>query len=167
MAAVKNGREYLSHVTETLKHRIAQLDESIEVGQKEIKGMHEYYWENYTEMDQYGYEDFDNQQALLGQVNANKEKLDLRRRFKKMLDSPFFGRVDFIYDGEEEAKRFISASAIFQKNPEDSRWSMTGVPRFPACFMTTTKARRPTKRRVGAWTERFCPNGSTKSVAAR
>ena len=54
MAAVKNGREYLSHVTETLKHRIAQLDESIEVGQKEIEGMHEYYWENYTEMDQYG-----------------------------------------------------------------------------------------------------------------
>lgn len=50
MAAVKNGREYLSHVTETLKHRIAQLDESIEVGQKEIEGMHEYYWENYTEM---------------------------------------------------------------------------------------------------------------------
>ena len=37
MAAVKNGREYLSHVTETLKHRIAQLDESIEVGQKEIE----------------------------------------------------------------------------------------------------------------------------------
>ena len=59
MAAVKNGREYLSHVTETLKHRIAQLDESIEVGQKEIEGMHEYYWENYTEMDQYGYENFD------------------------------------------------------------------------------------------------------------
>ena len=54
MAAVKNGREYLSHVTESLKHRIAQLDESIEAGQKEIEGMHEYYWENYTEMDQYG-----------------------------------------------------------------------------------------------------------------
>ena len=29
-----------------------------------------------------------------------------RRRFKKMLDSPFFGRVDFIYDGEEEAETF-------------------------------------------------------------
>ena len=40
MAAVKNGREYLSHVTETLRHRIAQLDDSIEAGQKEIEGMH-------------------------------------------------------------------------------------------------------------------------------
>ena len=71
MAAVKNGREYLSHVTESLKHRIAQLDESIEAGQKEIEGMHEYYWENYTEMDQYGYENFDNQQALLHEINAS------------------------------------------------------------------------------------------------
>ena len=56
MAAVKNGREYLTHVTETLRHRITQLNDSIEAGQKEIEGMHEYYWENYTEMDQYGYE---------------------------------------------------------------------------------------------------------------
>ena len=115
MAAVKNGREYLTHVTETLRHRITQLNDSIEAGQKEIEGMHEYYWENYTEMDQYGYEDFDNQQALLGQVNANKEKLDLRRRFKKMLDSPFFGRVDFIYDGEEEAETFYIGIGNFSK----------------------------------------------------
>ena len=38
--------------------------------------MHEYYWENYAEMDQYGYEEFDNQQALLHQVNANQENLE-------------------------------------------------------------------------------------------
>ena len=42
MAAVKNGREYLAHVTETLRYRITQLDDSIEAGQKEIEGMHEY-----------------------------------------------------------------------------------------------------------------------------
>ena len=101
-----DSREYLNFVLDKLQERIRKLDDAILHGQKEIENMHEYYWENYTEMDQYGYEDFDNQQALLGQVNANKEKLDLRRRFKKMLDSPFFGRVDFIYDGEEEAETF-------------------------------------------------------------
>ena len=42
--------------------------------------MHDYYWENYTEMDQYGYEDYDNQQALLHQVNANQEKLRMQQR---------------------------------------------------------------------------------------
>ena len=85
-----DSREYLNYVLDKLQERIRKLDDAILHGQKEIENMHEYYWENYTEMDQYGYESFDNQQALLGQVNANKEKLDLRRRFKKMLDSPFF-----------------------------------------------------------------------------
>ncbi len=115
--AAENGREYLSHVTEILRHRIEQLDNSIEAGQKEIKGMHEYYWENYTEMDQYGYENFDNQQALLHEINASNEKIELRRRFKKMMDSPFFGRVDFCYEGEDEPEIFyIGIANLAEEN---------------------------------------------------
>ena len=68
--------------------------------------MHEYYWENYAEMDQYGYEDYDNRQALLQQSNANDEKQKLKHRFERMLDAPFFGRVDFAFEDEEEAERF-------------------------------------------------------------
>ena len=89
-----------------LNDRLAQADAAILEGEKEIEDMHEYYWENYTEMDQYGYEDYDNQQALFRQMNANEEQFRLRKRFKKMQDSPFFGRVDFRYDGDEEAETF-------------------------------------------------------------
>lgn len=102
----KTGREFLAYVLEKLHVRLDEIRLSIEEGEKEIQGMHEYYWENYTEMDQYGYEDYDNQQALLHQVNANQEQFLLKQRFKKMLDSPFFGRVDFLYDGEEEPEIF-------------------------------------------------------------
>ena len=56
---------YLNLVLEKLKERIAKLNLSLEEGAKEVEDMHEYYWENYTEMDQYGYEDYDNQQALV------------------------------------------------------------------------------------------------------
>ena len=117
MAAVKNGREYLTHVTETLRHRITQLNDSIEAGQKEIEGMHEYYWENYTEMDQYGYENFDNQQALLHEINASNEKIELRRRFRKIMDSPFFGRVDLCYEGDYEPEIFyIGIANLAEEN---------------------------------------------------
>ena len=102
----KDGKLFLDFVTEKLQERIAHLSEAILEGQKDIEGMHEYYWENYTEMDQYGYENFDNQQALLHQINANEQQLHLRIRFRKMLDSPFFGRVDFIFEGEEEPEIF-------------------------------------------------------------
>lgn len=106
MKNIKNGREYLQYVLKCLNNRLAQADAAILEGEKEIEDMHEYYWENYTEMDQYGYEDYDNQQALFRQMNANEEQFRLRKRFKKMQDSPFFGRVDFQYDGDEEAETF-------------------------------------------------------------
>ena len=106
MENIKNGREYLQYVLKCLNDRLAQADAAILEGEKEIEDMHEYYWENYTEMDQYGYEEYDNQQALFRQMNANEEQFRLRKRFKKMQDSPFFGRVDFRYDGDEEAETF-------------------------------------------------------------
>ena len=68
-------------------------------------------------MDQYGYEDYDNQQALLHQVNANQEQLLLRSRFRKMLDSPFFGRVDFCYDGDDEPEIFYIGIGNFAERP--------------------------------------------------
>ena len=109
------GTEFLTVVMEKLRGRIRELDETIEFVQKDIEGMHEYYWENYTEMDQYGYENFDNSQALLTQINANQENLNMRRRLKRMLDSPFFGSVDFVYDGEEEAETFYIGIGNFAR----------------------------------------------------
>ena len=117
MTDQKNGQEYLSFVLEKLQARLAEISQSLLDGQKEIENMHDYYWQNYTEMDQYGYEYYDNQQALLHQVNANQEQLLLRSRFRKMLDSPFFGRVDFCYDGDDEPEIFYIGIGNFAERP--------------------------------------------------
>lgn len=101
-----DGAVFLEQLKEKLKNRIEELDTVISEGQKDVENMHEYYWENYTEMDEYGYENYDNQQALFQQVNANQEKQRLRHRFQRMVENPFFGRVDFIYEGEEDAESF-------------------------------------------------------------
>lgn len=103
---MSRGTEFLTYVTERLKSRIKELSGMIQDVQKDIVSMNEYYWENYTEMDQYGYENYDNQQALLTQVNANQDNQKMLRRYKKLLDSPFFGSVEFLYDGEEEPEIF-------------------------------------------------------------
>ena len=75
-----DGKIFLNKVTEKIRTRLAEVDASIEAGQKDIQSMNEYYWENYTEMDEYGYENYDNQQALLHQVNDNQEKLKMNVR---------------------------------------------------------------------------------------
>ena len=103
---MSRGTEFLENVTEKLKIRIAKVGTSIEEVQKDIANMNDYYWDNYTEMDQYGYENYDNQQALLAQVNANQENFKYQHRLKKMLDSPFFGSVDFVYEDEDEPETF-------------------------------------------------------------
>lgn len=101
-----DGKLFLKDVNRKLNDRLAEIQKDLNQGLKEIENMHEYYWENYTEMDEYGYENYDNQQALLHQAHANEEKLSKRKRLTKMLESPFFGRVDFRYDGEEESETF-------------------------------------------------------------
>ena len=111
----ETGSAFLEFVLQKLEKRVEEVSLSLEEGQKEIQGMHEYYWENYTEMDQYGYEDYDNQQALFHQVNANQQQLLLKQRFIKMMDSPFFGRVDFIYEGEEEPETFYIGIGNFSE----------------------------------------------------
>ncbi len=103
---MSRGTGYLEYVTVRLTQRLHEIDETIRDVRKDIEGMNEYYWENYTEMDEYGYEDYDNQQALISQVNASQEYQKQRHRVKRMLDSPFFGSVDFVYEGEEEAEIF-------------------------------------------------------------
>ncbi len=106
---------YLTMVLEKLNKRIKELDIALDEGQKDIEEMHEYYWANYTEMDEYGYENFDNQQALLTQINANSQQLDLKRRFRKMLDSPYFARVDFLYDGEDVPENYYIGIGNFSE----------------------------------------------------
>lgn len=105
--------DFLREITEKLNKKLETIEASLVEGQKDIERMHDYYWENYTEMDQYGYENYDNQQALLGQVNANQELILLRRRIRKMQKSPFFGRVDFCYEGEEDPETFYIGIANF------------------------------------------------------
>ena len=143
----KDGAAFLAYVTDKLETRIAHISQSILEGQKDIEGMHEYYWENYTEMDQYGYENFDNQQALLHQINANEQQIHLRKRFRKMLDSPFFGRVDFVFEGDEEPEIFyIGIGNFAEKNG----------------MQPLIKVRRLTRHRWEPSAAKLPPSGSTR-----
>lgn len=112
---MSQGTEFLTLINEKLKHKIQEVNHALSEGQKEIESMHTYYWDNYTEMDQYGYENFDNQQALFQQVNANQEQFIYRQRLEKMMDSPFFGRVDFCYEGEDEPEQFYIGIGNFSE----------------------------------------------------
>ena len=112
---MSKGSEFLPEVLGLIKDCLGEIDENIQAVRQDINNMNEYYWDNYTEMDQYGYEDYDNQQALKMQVNANQENWKMRRRLKRMLDAPFFGSVEFVYDGEDEPEDFYIGIGNFAR----------------------------------------------------
>ena len=110
---MEEHQKFLDTVLALIGQQLDKLKSRIAEGEKEIEAMHEYYWENYTEMDEYGYENFDNQQALLNQINANARQHNMHSRYKKMMDSPYFGRVDFIYEDEDEPETFYIGIGTF------------------------------------------------------
>ena len=46
-----DGKLFLKDVNRKLNDRLAEIQKDLNQGLKEIENMHEYYWENYTEMD--------------------------------------------------------------------------------------------------------------------
>ena len=113
---LKDGSAYLDFIEAKLKRRILELDASILQGKQDIERMNAYYWENYTEMDEYGYENYDNQQALFREMQAGEDEMRLQRRLYRMVDNPFFGRVDFCYDGDDEPEIFYIGIGNFAEN---------------------------------------------------
>ena len=48
--AMNSEIRFLEEVEEKLKTRITEINASFLEGEKQIESMHDYYWENYTEM---------------------------------------------------------------------------------------------------------------------
>lgn len=107
--------KYLQKVLEKLRIKIGEIDKNIENIDDEIQKMDEYYWENYNEFDEYGYENYDNSQNRQIKVNENDAKEKEKNRYLKMLDSPYFARIDFIYEGEEEPESYYIGIGSFSE----------------------------------------------------
>ncbi len=111
---------YLELVIEVLKDKIAGIHRKMEGNEKDIESMHDYFWENYNEFDEYGYELFDNTNAVKARLKEQGEYVRECRLCEKMLYSPYFGRVDFCYEGEEEPEVYYIGIANLSKGRSEN-----------------------------------------------
>lgn len=74
--------------------------------QQEIVKMKQYYWENLNEFDEFKYEDLTNRQMIDAEIDAADERMKKYRLYEKLLDSPYFGRIDFCYEDDEEPETY-------------------------------------------------------------
>ena len=91
-----------------LKYTIEKVDEKrdsilrkIGDNAKDMESMNDYFWDNYAEFDEYGYEMYDNKMAWKSGLNQLEEYRKDLVRYEKMHDSPYFARVDFRYEEED------------------------------------------------------------------
>lgn len=100
---MRNEEEkYLELVLEKVRNKYAEVCQKLGDNAKDMESMNDYFWENYTEFDEYGYEMFDNKMALKTRLTQQEEYRRDKKRYEKMMEAPYFGRVDFCYEGEEE-----------------------------------------------------------------
>jgi len=98
-------QQYLDMVLQKLLEKIEEIRKKMQAGEKELESLHDYFWDNYTEFDEYGYELYDNTTALENKVKERAAYVKELFRYGKMRSSPYFGRVDFLYDGESEPQK--------------------------------------------------------------
>lgn len=115
-----NEEAYLDLVMDALHQKIKEINTKIAGNEKDIESMHDYFWENYTEFDEYGYEIYDNSNALKSRMKEQDDYAKMRIRYEKMLDAPYFGRVDFCYEGEDEPETYyIGIANLAKKRAEN------------------------------------------------
>ncbi len=105
--------EHLSMILTKLGEEANVLEESLEDKQKEIVKMKRDYWDSLNEIHELGYEAQMNRRNIENTVNTADERLQQLRLYQKMQDSPYFGRIDFVYDGEDEAETYYIGIGSF------------------------------------------------------
>ncbi len=114
-----NHELYLSNVLEKLGVATRELEQKMEFRRSEIVRMQEYFWESYTEYDEFGYEKTDNDRLLREEADAHIELVKKYARYQKMMDSPYFAAVKFRYDGEDEEEIYYIGIGDFSPSGAD------------------------------------------------
>lgn len=102
MSNIEQEEKYLKEVLELLDEKLAALNQKVDVTEKDMADFHEYFWNSYTEFDEYGYELYDNTNAIRQKIRQKGDYIREKFTFERMKDSPYFGRVDFLDEYETE-----------------------------------------------------------------
>lgn len=102
---------YLDMITGKLKYALKKLNTVITNYSDEFKESMKYLWENRSGMDPM--EVFSNERSVSQIVNSGAFTVRRREIIEKLIDSPYFARIDFRLGGEEEAEAFYIGRFTF------------------------------------------------------
>ena len=96
----KEEKAYLMDIIALLAANIEQMDKAIEDKSKDVMEHKLYLWENLSELDRA--EKSAVRQIVTQQVAASESLAEKKKRYRKMMAIPYFGRIDFQEKGQPE-----------------------------------------------------------------
>ncbi len=112
---MREEKEHLNEIQQVIRAQLQDVDSSLDKSREEIMKQKRYLWENIYELD-------------LGEIASNRgiisedyDSYEFREKQKRLLlklqDNPYFGRIDFVYDGESEQEvLYIGLGGLREKN---------------------------------------------------
>lgn len=113
---------YLAFTIHKIQEKLKLLSQKMGENTRDLESMNDYFWDNYAEFDEYGYEMYDNKMALKSGLSQQELYARDMGRYEKMLDSPYFGRVDFCYDGETEPEVYYIGLTNLAEHAKGESW---------------------------------------------
>ena len=96
----KEEKAYLMDIIALLAANIEQMDKAIEDKSKDVMEHKLYLWENLSELDRA--EKSAVRQIVTQQVAASESLAEKKKRYRKIMAIPYFGRIDFQEKGQPE-----------------------------------------------------------------
>lgn len=150
---------HLEQVSARLSKALQRAEASVSRADREYTDTKKYMADHRGEIDPH--EMFQNELLLKQTDRTGAFAVEMRDRIVKLKDSPYFARIDFKEEEEEEGQPYYIGRFAFQY--ENEPLILTGAPPYPACFMTARLERPDFWRRPGGLRESLPENASLKS----
>lgn len=112
---MKEELEHLDYIQGVISKQLDEVENSLEKTKEGILEQKRYLWENIYELDP---EEIASNRLSISEEHDSYEMRNNRRRLlMKQKDNPYFGRIDFVYDGEDEAEiLYIGLGGLQEKS---------------------------------------------------
>ena len=106
--------KHLDKIIEKLQEALNKLNSTVSKYETDFRESMKYLWQNKSDMD--SMEIFSNEKSISQTVNSGEFTVKQRETVKKLIDSPYFARIDFRFDGETESEPFYIGRFSFVDN---------------------------------------------------
>ncbi len=111
-------RRYLDTIIEKLDDAIDQVDENVSRYSKELQEHKTYLWENKTGMD--AAEKGSMRESITSKAISGEAAVAMKERLRKLMRSPWFGRIDFREDRDADGSSGQAGSGAWESGSRES-----------------------------------------------